>query len=409
MNEQNNNASRQGSQRDAKGSKGKNFRHGHSKPYYMKENTQSKENNEDNRPSSAQSNAQDGEGKQKNREGSKNRNQHNRNNRNRRDRRREQVKQEPESTVAEELLSPPKELEPDPFESENTPEITVSFTDEDGEKPIIDEKTVSVTGVRFKSGGKVYHFAKGDFSLKAGTYVIVETARGLEFGEVAYTSKEIRESTIVLPLRPMVRAATEEDIIHHKENKKKEEEAFGICLEKIQKHGLDMKLIDVQYSFDNSKILFYFTSASRVDFRELVKDLAGVFKTRIELRQIGIRDEAKIMGGLGVCGRPLCCSTFLSDFVQVSIKMAKEQNISLNNGKISGVCGRLMCCLQYEYSTYLDEAARTPSVDSTVKTKDGIGTVIEAIPLMGKVKVKLKDKPDTQPTYYHRDDVTVIK
>ena len=169
-----------------------------------------------------------------------------------------------------------------------------------------------------------------------------------------------------------------------------------------------MKLIEAQYSFDNSKLLFYFTSASRVDFRELVKDLAGVFRTRIELRQIGIRDEAKIMGGLGACGRPLCCATFLSDFVQVSIKMAKEQNLSLNSGKISGCCGRLMCCLQYEYQTYREEGAKTPSVDSTVKTKDGIGTVTESNALAGIIKVRLKDKPDSPPALYKREDVTVI-
>ena len=283
-----------------------------------------------------------------------------------------------------------------------TPSVTVTIETED------DVNKVHITGVRFKSNGKVYHFDKGDLDLKDGAFVIVETARGLEFGEVAYGDREVKESSLILPLRPVVRIATDEDIKHNQENKQKEDEAFKICLEKIMKHGLDMKLIEAQYSFDNSKLLFYFTSASRVDFRELVKDLASVFKTRIELRQIGIRDEAKIMGGLGACGRPLCCSTFLSDFVQVSIKMAKEQNLSLNSGKISGCCGRLMCCLQYEYSTYAEETAKTPPVDSTVKTPDGIGTVTEMNPLAATVKVKLKDKPDSAPVLYKRDNITLI-
>ena len=289
------------------------------------------------------------------------------------------------------------------FEAEDamTPEVVVAIEDDD-------TPTVHVTGVRFKPGGKIYFFDKEDLTIKSGSFVIVDTARGLEFGEVAFGDKEVKETSLVLPLRKVVRIATEDDIKHNKENKAKEEEAFGICLEKIAKHSLDMKLIEAQYSFDNSKLLFYFTSASRVDFRELVKDLASVFKTRIELRQIGIRDEAKIMGGLGVCGRPLCCSTFLSDFVQVSIKMAKEQNLSLNSGKISGCCGRLMCCLQYEYSTYAEESAKTPPVDSLVRTKDGVGTVTEANVLAGTLKVRLKDKPDTPPAPYKRDEVTLI-
>lgn len=296
-------------------------------------------------------------------------------------------------------------VEEDMFSPEitvDTPCVTVAIENEE------DVKKVHITGVRFKSNGKVYHFDKGGFSPKDGSFVIVDTARGLEFGEVAYGDREVKESSLILPLRPIVRLATTEDIKHNEENKKKEDEAFKICLEKIAKHGLDMKLIEAQYSFDNSKLLFYFTSATRVDFRELVKDLASVFKTRIELRQIGIRDEAKIMGGLGVCGRPLCCSTFLSDFVQVSIKMAKEQNLSLNSGKISGCCGRLMCCLQYEYSTYAEETAKTPPVDSTVKTPDGIGIVTEMNPLAATVKVRLKDKPDSAPVLYKRDNVTLI-
>ena len=323
-------------------------------------------------------------------------------------RNRDRANQNTEAAKAVELNENTKlvsEEEEDIFAPEigdTTPSVTVTIETED------DVNKVHITGVRFKSNGKVYHFDKGDLDLKDGAFVIVETARGLEFGEVAYGDREVKESSLILPLRPVVRIATDEDIKHNQENKQKEDEAFKICLEKIMKHGLDMKLIEAQYSFDNSKLLFYFTSASRVDFRELVKDLASVFKTRIELRQIGIRDEAKIMGGLGACGRPLCCSTFLSDFVQVSIKMAKEQNLSLNSGKISGCCGRLMCCLQYEYSTYAEETAKTPPVDSTVKTPDGIGTVTEMNPLAATVKVKLKDKPDSAPVLYKRDNVTLI-
>lgn len=270
-------------------------------------------------------------------------------------------------------------------------------------------KTVHVTGVRFKASGKIYYFSnEKKLALKDGMNVIVDTARGLEFGEVAFADCEVKETSVVPPVREIIRIATKEDVAHNAENKIKQDEAFKTCNAKIQKHGLDMKLIEAQYSFDNSKLLFYFTSASRVDFRELVKDLAATFRTRIELRQIGIRDEAKLMGGLGACGRPLCCSTFLSDFVQVSIRMAKEQNLSLNSGKISGLCGRLMCCLQYEYSTYAEESAKTPPVDSVVKTANGIGFVTETNPLAGTIKVKLKDKPDNAPELYKRDDVTLI-
>lgn len=294
---------------------------------------------------------------------------------------------EPELTVDEEIF--------------DTPAVSVSITTDDTAK-------VPVAGVRFKSNGKVYFFDKKDLKLEDGGFVIVETARGPEFGEVAFAERTVSESSLVPPLRPIIRIATEADLKHHEENKKKEEEAFSICLEKIQHHELDMKLVEVQYTFDNSKLLFYFTSSGRVDFRELVKDLAGVFRTRIELRQIGIRDEAKIMGGLGACGRPLCCTTFLSDFVQVSIKMAKEQNLSLNSGKISGCCGRLMCCLQYEYSTYEEEGAKTPPVDSKVKTPDGVGTVTEASPLSGNIKVRLEATPDVAPKTFHRDQVTLI-
>ena len=285
--------------------------------------------------------------------------------------------------------------------AEDTPTVVVEISSEP-------PKYVTVAGIRFKSNGKVYYFDKGGFDLKDGGFVIVDTARGPEFGEVAFAEKSISESSLVPPLRSVVRLATEEDCRHHEDNKRREAEAFAVCLEKIPKHGLDMKLVEAQYTFDNSKLLFYFTSPGRVDFRELVKDLAAVFKTRIELRQIGIRDEAKLLGGLGACGRPLCCSTFLSDFGQVTIKMAKEQSLSLNTGKISGCCGRLMCCLQFEYATYAEETAKTPPVDSVVKTPDGIGTVTEISPLAGNIKVRLRDNPDVMPKIYKRDDVKII-
>ena len=276
-------------------------------------------------------------------------------------------------------------------------------------KPISEnDKTVEIIGIRFKAGGKTYYFEPNGIVAPRGAYAIVETARGQEYGEVATPNSLVPESETVPPLRPVIRLATEADKKHHAENKEKEQNAFRICNEKILAHGLDMKLIDSQYTFDNSKLLFYFTSSGRVDFRELVKDLASVFKTRIELRQIGIRDEAKLIGGLGICGRPLCCSVFLADFGQVSIKMAKEQNLSLNSAKISGACGRLMCCLRYEHETYAEQIKLTPPVDSKVKTADGIGIVTEISPLVGKIKVRLDDKPDQQPRSYHRDDVTVL-
>lgn len=267
------------------------------------------------------------------------------------------------------------------------------------------EEKVEVIGIRFKRAGKVYYFAPEGIVADKGSFAIVDTARGPEFGEVFIANKLVGISEIVPPLRPVIRIATPEDISHNLDNTKKEREAFDICLEQIERHGLDMKLVDAQYTFDNSKLLFYFTSAGRVDFRELVKDLAGIFRTRIELRQIGIRDEAKLIGGLGACGRPLCCSTFLSDFVQVSIKMAKEQGLFLNSSKISGTCGRLMCCLRYEHDTYEYEISRTPSVDATVKTADGVGVVVESRPLSGTVKVRLNGKDDEAPRLYSREEV----
>ena len=270
---------------------------------------------------------------------------------------------------------------------------------------IPDGKTV-IVGVRFRTGGKTYFFTPGELTCAAGQYAVVETARGLEFGEIYIPNHMVDNSMVVPPLRPVVRLATEEDIRQNELNHQREEEAYRIGVEKITAHKLDMKLVSVQYTFDNSKLLFYFTSAGRVDFRDLVKDLAGVFHIRIELRQIGIRDEARMLGGLGACGRPLCCSSFLSDFGQVSMKMAKEQNLSLNSNKISGCCGRLMCCLRYEHETYLEEIRRTPSPGTFVNTPDGPGVVTESFPLQAQVKVSLKNQPDSAPKKYHRADVT---
>ena len=293
-------------------------------------------------------------------------------------------------------------------------EEPITVQNEDGTLSVIapeapEEPKVEVVGIRFKSSGKTYYFAPGGVSLRIGSHAIVETARGLEYGEVAIANTFVNESETVPPLRPVIRKATDADVKHHEDNKEKEDAAFRICNEKISAHGLDMKLIDAQYTFDNTKLLFYFTSSGRVDFRELVKDLASVFRTRIELRQIGIRDEAKMVGGLGLCGRPLCCTLFLSDFGQVSIKMAKEQNLSLNSSKISGICGRLMCCLRYEHDTYEYEIKRTPPVDSLVRTVDGVGVVTEINPLAATIKVKLTASPDTPPKSYKRDEVTVLK
>jgi cell fate regulator YaaT (PSP1 superfamily) len=287
----------------------------------------------------------------------------------------------------------------------------ITVQNEDGTVSVIaaEEPTIEVVGIRFKSSGKTYYFAPNGATLKLGAHAIVETARGLEYGEVAIGNTFVKESETVPPLRPVIRKATDADIKHHAENKEKEDAAFRICNEKIIAHKLDMKLIDAQYTFDNTKLLFYFTSSGRVDFRDLVKDLASVFRTRIELRQIGIRDEAKMVGGLGLCGRPLCCTLFLSDFGQVSIKMAKEQNLSLNSSKISGICGRLMCCLRYEHDTYEYEIKRTPPVDSLVRTVDGVGVVTEINPLAATIKVKLTASPDTPPKSYKRDEVTVLK
>lgn len=266
------------------------------------------------------------------------------------------------------------------------------------------EKMVEVVGIRFKENGKTYYFEPNGNKASLNDYAVVETSRGLEFGKVAGENKLVPESDLVPPLRPVVRIATEDDIKRHEQNKKKENEAFKTCQEKISAHKLEMKLVEAEYTFDASKLTFYFTADGRIDFRELVKDLASTFKTRIELRQIGIRDETKFMGGLGICGRPFCCSTFLPDFCQVSIKMAKEQSLSLNSSKISGACGRLMCCLRFEHESYVQEIKMTPPVGSFVKAPEGNGEIVEIAPIAGTVKVKIGEAVRT----YKREDVTVI-
>lgn len=268
---------------------------------------------------------------------------------------------------------------------------------------------IKVVGVRFKKAGKIYYFDPADMDIKKDTYVVVETARGIEFGECVIGIKEISEDDIVAPLKSVLRIATEEDITKHFKNKDKEKDAFEICLKKIQEHGLIMKLIDVEYTFDNNKVIFYFTADGRVDFRELVKDLATIFKTRIELRQIGVRDEAKMLGGLGPCGRTLCCSTFLGDFASVSIKMAKEQNLSLNPTKISGICGRLMCCLNYEQSTYEDIRKRMPKVGSIVKTDEGTGEVFSNNIVKESVKVKIRKGEEEILEEFKIENIELIK
>ena len=250
-----------------------------------------------------------------------------------------------------------------------------------------------VIGVRFKEVGKIYYFDPLDNKLSMGDMVVVETARGLECGEVAMANKEIGEDDLQHELKPLIRIATEEDLRKLAENKLKEKEAARICEQKIANHKLEMKLVNVEYTFDNSKIIFYFTADGRVDFRALVKDLASVFRTRIELRQIGVRDEAKVLGGLGVCGRPFCCAGFLGEFQPVSIKMAKEQGLSLSPVKISGTCGRLMCCLKYEQAAYSDLLKRTPKVGAIVNTPEGKGLVVENNLIAGTLKVKLDNTP----------------
>ncbi len=267
---------------------------------------------------------------------------------------------------------------------------------------------VNIVGVRFKKNGKTYFFNPKDLELKSGMHVIVETARGIEYGEVSMDPREASESEVVSPLKDVIRIATTEDDKTFQDNIEKAKKAFDICLEKIAAHKLDMKLIDVEYTFDNNKVLFYFTADGRIDFRELVKDLASVFRTRIELRQVGVRDEAKTLGGLGVCGRALCCSSCLSDFQPVSIKMAKEQGMSLSPTKISGTCGRLMCCLKYEQEAYEDALKRVPGVGSLVETANGKGVVTSANLLRETVQVKFEKGNETDLVTFPVSEIKVL-
>lgn len=256
---------------------------------------------------------------------------------------------------------------------------------------------LTVIGVRFRAAGKIYYFDPADRQIKIGDHVIVETARGIEYGYVVLGNREVDETKVIPPLKPVIRMATDEDRAIEAKNKEKEKEAFKICQEKIKKHNLEMKLIDAEYTFDNNKVLFYFTADGRIDFRELVKDLASVFKTRIELRQVGVRDETKIMGGIGICGRPLCCHSYLSEFIPVSIKMAKEQNLSLNPTKISGVCGRLMCCLKHEEETYEELNRRLPNAGDYVTTDDGLKGEVSSVNVLRqlvKVLVEVNDEKE---------------
>jgi cell fate regulator YaaT (PSP1 superfamily) len=266
-----------------------------------------------------------------------------------------------------------------------------------------------VIGVRFKSVGKVYYFDPSGINFNFTDHVIVETVRGIECGEVVMQNHMVDDESIVKPLKSVMRAATSDDMEHVDDNARKEKEAFRICLKKIAEHKLSMKLIGVEYTFDNNKILFYFTADGRIDFRDLVKDLASVFRTRIELRQIGVRDEAKMLGGLGICGKPFCCSTFLGDFQPVSIKMAKEQGLSLNPTKISGTCGRLMCCLKFEHEAYEDLLKNTPKIGAYIKTDGGNGTVMGVTLLTGMLKVKLDASPDAPFIIVNKNDVKVIR
>lgn len=261
-----------------------------------------------------------------------------------------------------------------------------------------------IIGVRFRTAGKVYFFDPGKYTVKRGDHVIVETVRGIEYGTVVSPANEIAEDKLTQPLKSVLRVATERDDEQEKQNREKEKEAFKICLEKIRKHGLDMKLIDAEYTFDNNKVLFYFTADGRIDFRELVKDLASVFRTRIELRQIGVRDETKILGGIGICGRPLCCHSYLSEFAPVSIKMAKEQNLSLNPTKISGVCGRLMCCLKNEEETYEELNRKLPGVGDHVTTDDNLKGEVHSVNVLRQTVKVLVEAGDEKELKEYRVD-----
>ena len=289
--------------------------------------------------------------------------------------------------------------------SEDIKNVNETEINQAEEAPVV---PVEIVGINFREAGKIYFFSPLDIKFSVGDKVIVETSRGVELGTVKVANKTVSSTEIVSPLKPVMRLATDADLEHYEKNRAAEENAIAICQTKVDAHGLEMKLVGAEYTFDNSKLIFYFTCESRVDFRELVRDLASTFRTRIELRQIGIRDEAKMLGGIGVCGRKLCCSGFLSDFVQVSIKMAKEQNFSLNSSKVSGVCGRLMCCLRYEHEIYEEAIKQTPAVGSTVKTEDGEGVVIETKPLAKEIRVRLKDNEKDTPKLYKCSEVKVI-
>ena len=266
-----------------------------------------------------------------------------------------------------------------------------------------------IIGVRFKDVGKIYYFSPSGSKIECGNHVIVETARGIECGEVVIANRKVDDKKVIQPLKSIMRIATEKDLETQQKNREKEQEIMKVFTRKISEHKLDMKPIDIDCTFDGSKILFYFTAENRVDFRELVKDLASVYRTRIELRQIGVRDEAKMLGGLGICGRPFCCKTFLGEFQPVSIKMAKEQSLSLNPTKISGTCGRLMCCLKYEQNCYEELLAITPKVGALVETSEGRGLVEDANLLTGVLKVKLDKNPDAAATAFKREDVKLLK
>ena len=265
---------------------------------------------------------------------------------------------------------------------------------------------IKVIGVRFRQAGKIYNFSPADFQVKVGDHVIVETARGIEYGSVVQGIREVADDKVIMPLKSVIRIATEEDDKKAIENNEKEKKGFKICKEKIAKHGLEMKLIETEYTFDNNKVLFYFTADGRIDFRELVKDLASVFKTRIELRQVGVRDETKMLGGIGICGRPLCCNTYLSEFIPVSIKMAKEQSLSLNPTKISGICGRLMCCLKNEQEAYEELNSNLPDIGEKVKTFDGFkGEVVSVNVLRQKVKIVVEVDDEREIKEYAIDEL----
>lgn len=268
---------------------------------------------------------------------------------------------------------------------------------------------IKVIGVRFRRTGKIYYFDPANLNIETGQHVIVETARGVEYGDVVLGVREVEEDKVIQPLKPVIRVATQEDDKTNIQNREKEKKASQICLEKIKKHGLDMKLIDTEYTFDNNKVLFYFTADGRIDFRELVKDLAAVFKIRIELRQIGVRDETKVLGGIGICGRPLCCSTYLSEFVPVSIKMAKEQNLSLNPIKISGVCGRLMCCLKNEEETYEYLNSRLPEVGDFVNTFDGFRGEVASVNVLRQLVKIIVDVGDEKEIKEYKVDELKFK